>query len=60
PQWVIATRLLYHLQYPVPIQVICKRFTITYIMITIYRQVTQVFLQRQPSPSYLLYEQSSI
>lgn len=27
PQQIVATRLLYCLQYPVPIQVVCKRFT---------------------------------
>ncbi|THU90193.1 hypothetical protein K435DRAFT_676446, partial [Dendrothele bispora CBS 962.96] len=60
PQWIVATRLLYHLQYPVPIQVVCKGFTPAYIMITIRRQATKAFPPRQPSPPDLVHEQSSI
>ena len=35
PQQIVATRLLYCLQYPVPIQVVCKGFTPAHMMIAI-------------------------
>ncbi|PWN41277.1 hypothetical protein IE81DRAFT_315462, partial [Ceraceosorus guamensis] len=31
PQRIVATRLLYRLQHPVPIQVVCKGFTPAHI-----------------------------
>ncbi|KAJ3780454.1 hypothetical protein GGU10DRAFT_279362, partial [Lentinula aff. detonsa] len=60
PQWIVATRLLYHLQYPVPIQVVCKGFTPAHIMFTIREQAAKAFPPKQPSPPDLVHEQSSI
>ncbi|KAJ3870763.1 hypothetical protein F5051DRAFT_341673, partial [Lentinula edodes] len=60
PQWIVATRLLYHLQYPVPIQVVCKGFTPAHIMITIRKQIAKAFPPKQSSSPDLVHEQSSI
>ena len=43
PQWIVATRLLYHLQYPVPIQVVCKGFTPAHIFNDLCRKLTKSF-----------------
>ncbi|OSX56037.1 hypothetical protein POSPLADRAFT_1161362, partial [Postia placenta MAD-698-R-SB12] len=60
PQQIVATRLLYCLQYPVPIQVVCKGFTPAHMMITIRGQTAQAFPLERPSPPDLVHEQSSI
>ncbi|KAL1684633.1 hypothetical protein GGG16DRAFT_67900, partial [Schizophyllum commune] len=60
PQRIVATRLLYRLQYPVPIQVVCKGFTPAHMMIAIRRRTTPAFPLRQPSLPDLVHEQSSI
>ncbi|KAJ6520645.1 hypothetical protein B0H19DRAFT_1215245 [Mycena capillaripes] len=52
---IVATRLLYRLQYPVPIQVVCKGFTPAHIMITIRRQTAQAFPQGRPNPPDLAF-----
>ncbi|CAH7689136.1 expressed protein, partial [Phakopsora pachyrhizi] len=43
PQQIVATRLLYCLQYPVLIQVVCKGFTPTHIFNKICEQTPKVF-----------------
>lgn len=60
PQQIVATRLLYCLQYPVPIQVVCKGFTPAHMMIAIRQQTAQAFPLEQPSWPDLVHEQSSI
>src|SRR5712671_831661 len=60
PQQIVATRLLYCLQYPVLIQVVCKGFTPTHIMIAIRGRTGQTFPSGQSSPPHLVHEQSSI
>src|ERR1700761_5434686 len=60
PQRIVATRLLYRLQYPVPIQVVCKGFTPAHMMITIRGQTIQAFPPEPPDPPDLVHEQSSI
>jgi hypothetical protein len=60
PQQIVATRLLYCLQHPVPIQVVCKGFTPAHMMIAIHRRAVKAFLQQRPSPPDSVHEQSSI
>lgn len=43
PQQIVAARLLYCLQYPVPIQVVYKGFTPTHIFNAICKQTNQIF-----------------
>jgi hypothetical protein len=43
PQRIVATRLLYRLQYPVPIQVVCKGFTPAHIIFAIREQIATAF-----------------
>ena len=52
PQQIVATRLLYCLQYPVLIQVVCKGFTPAHIFSKICEQTPQVFPPRVPAPTY--------
>ncbi|KAF9520903.1 hypothetical protein BS47DRAFT_1286714, partial [Hydnum rufescens UP504] len=60
PQQIVATRLLYCLQYPIPIQVICKGFTPAHIFITIHRLTQSIFPHQGPNPSDLVHKHSSI
>lgn len=60
PQQIVATRLLYCLQYPVPIQVVCKGFTPAHMMIAIHGRTTKTFPSWQPCPPNVVHEQSSI
>jgi hypothetical protein len=50
PQQIVATRLLYCLQYPVPIQVVCKGFTPAHMMVAIRGRTPEAFPPRGPSP----------
>ena len=45
PQQIVATRPLYCLQHPVPIQVVCKGFTPAHICIIIHRHSRRPFRQ---------------
>ena len=60
PQRIVATRLLYCLQYPVPIQVVYKGFSPTHITIAIHGQATTALPPWPPSPSHLVHEQCSM
>ncbi|KDQ49121.1 hypothetical protein JAAARDRAFT_91570, partial [Jaapia argillacea MUCL 33604] len=55
PQRIVATRLLYRLQYPVPIQVVCKGFTPAHIIVSIRERTDQAFPLNRPSPPYLVH-----
>lgn len=59
PQWIVATRLLYHLQYPVPIQVVCKGFTPAHIFNDLCRKTNQVFPPGQSNLQMMVHEQKS-
>lgn len=48
PQRIVATRLLYRLQYPVPIQVVCKGFTPAHMIVAIRGRVPATFPPRGP------------
>lgn len=54
PQQIVATRPLYCLQHPLPIQVVCKRFFPAHIGIAIH-EVDQTPFRAQPVPRQLWY-----
>ncbi|KAI9429769.1 hypothetical protein F5148DRAFT_990174, partial [Russula earlei] len=60
PQQIVATRLLYCLQYPVLIQVVCKGFTPAHIMVAIRGRTGSTFPSSRSSPPDLVHEQGSI
>ena len=47
PQRIVATRLLYRLQYPVPIQVVCKGFTPAHMMVAIRGRAPAAFPRQE-------------
>src|SRR2546429_4762933 len=59
PQQIVATRLLYCLQYPVPIQVVCKGFTPAHMMVAIRGRTAEAFPPRRPCPPDMVHEPES-
>jgi hypothetical protein len=58
PQQIVATRLLYRLQYPVPIQVVCKVIHPRMLCITIRGRGRETFPSPDPNPPDLVHGRS--